>query len=213
MAPIPLPTSAPQTRPSSLPRLTTPVPGEEGGFCGLTGDQWHLVLLFIVLPCEFDLEGFPRIFSASAHAFRPPPTLSVVLLALLVVLTISWVKQEDIALLWFGAQERAEMTRTGTFLSLHPIRYRNLNHNPPPHTHTHTKLASQNCAKSCSDTCCRRATSLSSRLAPTSLRAITPSSPSSLPCFDVDPIHLEVCASFMIRIYTTHRRTFMISRF
>jgi len=85
MAPIPLPSSAPQTPPSSLPHLATPIPGEEGGFCGLTGDQWHLVLLLVVLP---------------------------LLLALLVVIIISWVKQEDIALLWSGAQERVEMTRT-----------------------------------------------------------------------------------------------------
>jgi len=127
----------------------------------------------------------------------PSPTYaSAVLLALVVVIVMSWAKQEDISLLWLGAQERAEMTRTGTFLSLHPIR-----HTEPESYLLPPRNSPQGCAKSCSDTYFRRTTSASSRLAPTLLRATTPSSPSSLRWFDVDPVRLEVCVSAMVPIY------------
>jgi hypothetical protein len=76
MAPIPVPIiNASQTPTPSLPSFSTPLPGEEGGFCGLTGEQWRYVVLLVVLPCEFDLQSFPPICSVlmrsvSTHAFR-----------------------------------------------------------------------------------------------------------------------------------------------
>lgn len=54
MAPPPTPSNVAQslTTPATPPPSSTPSPGEELGLCGLTGAQWHLVLILGVC-CEF----------------------------------------------------------------------------------------------------------------------------------------------------------------
>ena len=69
--PTPLPSGAPQTPSPSLLPLPTPLQGEEAGFCGLTSEQWRLVSIFVVIPCEFWLTCRFFVDLSSAHAFRP----------------------------------------------------------------------------------------------------------------------------------------------
>ena len=47
--PHPPPSQGPR---SSLPPPPPPLPGDKAGLCGLTGDQWHMVMIFLI-PCEW----------------------------------------------------------------------------------------------------------------------------------------------------------------
>ncbi|KAH9960190.1 hypothetical protein BC827DRAFT_1155967 [Russula dissimulans] len=71
--------------PPPFPPFPPPLPGDKPGLCGLTGDQWHVLLIFLVL----------------------------ILLVLPIALIVSWHKSKDPCFLWLEAQQRAEMARTG----------------------------------------------------------------------------------------------------
>ncbi|KAH9983709.1 hypothetical protein BJV74DRAFT_797305 [Russula compacta] len=79
-SPPPLPSGSPP--PSPPP---PPLSGNAPGLCGLTRDQWHVVL--IILP--------------------------FILLSLIVPIIVSWLRSEDIGFLWLRVQRRAETTRAG----------------------------------------------------------------------------------------------------
>jgi len=92
MTPLPpfadVPRATPPPPPPSFPPtgFSPPaLPGDKPGLCGLTGDQWHMVMIF----------GIP------------------LLIALFIVLIISWLNSYDICSMWLRAQERAKMARMG----------------------------------------------------------------------------------------------------
>jgi len=83
---------APLSHPSDLPLpphhppfppFPPPLPGDKPELGGITGDQWHALLIVLVL----------------------------VLLALPVALTFSWYKSTDPCFLWLEAQQRAKVAR------------------------------------------------------------------------------------------------------
>ncbi|KAH9990292.1 hypothetical protein BJV77DRAFT_1069026 [Russula vinacea] len=80
---VPRTTPPPSPPPSFSPH---PLPGDTPGLCGLTGDQWHMVMV-LSIPCD--------------------------IVALLIALVISWFNDSEISFLWLRMQERAKMTRMG----------------------------------------------------------------------------------------------------
>src|SRR5712672_2453776 len=114
---------APLSQLSDLPLLPPhpspfppPLPNDKPGLCGLTGHQWHILLIFIFLrESVFTFPnpgGLGAVLTSHLRALR-----STVLLALPVALIFSWYKSKDPCLLWLEAQQRAEVVRKGMFLS------------------------------------------------------------------------------------------------
>jgi len=65
------------------PPFPTPSAGDKPGLCGLTGDQWHVVMILAIL--------FSIIFA--------------------VVIVVSWLTSKEIGFLWLRVQQRAEIAR------------------------------------------------------------------------------------------------------
>ena len=98
-------------------------PGDQPGLCGLTNDQWHMVLIFSI-PCKWAkftplpvilfhmliMSGVCVCVCVCVRSF-----CSAVLIALLIVLVISRINDSEISLLWLGVQDRFKLTRMGTF--------------------------------------------------------------------------------------------------
>ena len=101
--------------PSSPPIPGTPpspfMHGDESGLCGLTNNQWHLVLIFSI-PREWAINPFPPILSILK---RKRCACSAVLVTLLIALVISWLKGSEISFLWLRVQDRVKLTRMGAF--------------------------------------------------------------------------------------------------
>ncbi|KAI0299533.1 hypothetical protein BC826DRAFT_966974 [Russula brevipes] len=87
---MPPPPPQPSPQPAVSQPSVTPVLGNKVGLCGLTANQWHMVLIFGV-----------------------PPLLIVALVAIVV----SWITSKDIFMLWLGVQQRVETARMGAYLS------------------------------------------------------------------------------------------------
>jgi hypothetical protein len=184
MAPIPL-TSGPETPPSSPPNLTTPVQAEEGGFCGLTVDQLHLVMIFVVF-CECDFARVSAgIFSVLMRSVPTSPPNAFRSASRPLGRRRHIVGERRGYLLTIARSAEARRDGQDEYVSVPsviPSGSRRTATSPSP------RNSPQGCAKSCSDTCFRRTTYSSPRLAPTLLRAVTPSSPSSSPWLDVGPV-------------------------
>jgi hypothetical protein len=112
----PPPSSGPPPPPPSFPGAPPPPPvsGEAPGLCGLTNNQWHLVLI-LCIPREWAIHPFRRSFPYSLERDLISYAYSAVLFALLIAIVISWFNGSEISLLWLRVQDRAKLTRMGTF--------------------------------------------------------------------------------------------------
>ncbi|KAI9509981.1 hypothetical protein F5148DRAFT_1282380 [Russula earlei] len=81
MSPTALPSDV--SPPTTTPALVGPLSGDRPGLCGLTGDQWRVLLIFVVL----------------------------LLLILPVMIIVSWQQSKDCSVLWLQLQESVEMAR------------------------------------------------------------------------------------------------------
>jgi hypothetical protein len=104
---VPRTTPPPSPPPSFSPH---PLPGDTPGLCGLTGDQWHMVMI-LSIPCEWAFFSADRFHAYNKSNVRLP--VLAVSFALLIALVISWFNDSEISFLWLRMQERAKMTRMG----------------------------------------------------------------------------------------------------
>jgi hypothetical protein len=115
MAPPPpltgLPQATPALHPPPIPggRLPPPFLGNKPGLCGLTSDEWHLVM-------KICIPGGQLPFSADrSMLIKSVAALFIVIIAI-IILRLNSYKIED---LWFWVQEHAKMTRMGKLPDLY----------------------------------------------------------------------------------------------
>ena len=110
---FPTPSSSanvPRHLPSPPP---SPLPGDEQGLCGLTGDQWHMVMKFSI-PREWAIHYIPPILSILMR-YSVSRACSTVLLPVAIALLISLYKEAEISFLWLGVQDRFNTIRMGAY--------------------------------------------------------------------------------------------------
>ena len=109
-----------------------PLPGDKPGLCGLTGNQWHMVMIFSI-PCKCAITlphvSLPFILKNGIRF-----AVLAVFIILLIVLVISWLNSSEITFIWLRAQERAKTARMGTFLLFYFTRCTVLTNYPSPLT-------------------------------------------------------------------------------
>lgn len=177
MPPLPPPPPGfppPTSPPPGFP--PPPPPGDKPGLCGLTGNQWHMVMIFSI-PCKCAITlphpSLPFILK-NGTSFA----VFAVLIILLIVLVISWLNSSEITFIWLRAQERAKTARMGTFPFLFHMLY-----DSDELSITVDANTLKGCARGYSDTCSRKTTSAAgaSLRGPPLPRGVFPSSTSSLP--------------------------------
>ena len=89
-----------------------PMSGGEPGLCGLTNNQWHMVLIFSIPRGQLILYSLS--FPYSLKSDLVSCACSTVLIALLIALLISWFNGSEISFLWLRVQDCADLTRMGT---------------------------------------------------------------------------------------------------
>ena len=78
----------------------------DSGLCGLSAQEWHGVLIF-VLSREHQSTRVRPVLVTLAHS-------AAVMFVFLIAVVVAWVRTEDVSKMWLQAKDHVGVTRTGT---------------------------------------------------------------------------------------------------